>query len=87
MNNEAKKNEYLEKYSDSKDSIDESEREALRIPVDKIINSETKKERKEKARSYIIIGVILFLSVIVLMILTRRYVKKQKKPKKSSSKP
>jgi tetratricopeptide (TPR) repeat protein/DNA-binding CsgD family transcriptional regulator len=78
MNDDVKKNEYLEKYSDYKDSIDESEREALRIPVDKIINSETKKERKERVRSYIIIGVILFLSVIVLVILTRRYVKKQK---------
>jgi tetratricopeptide (TPR) repeat protein len=78
MNDEVKKNEYLEKYSDSKDSIDESEREALRIPVDKIIDTETKKEKKERLQAYIIIGIILLISVVIVAILTRRYVKKQK---------
>ena len=78
MNNEVKKNEYLEKYSDSKDSIEESERKALRIPVDKIINQENQKEKKERNLAFIIIGVIILVCVSLLLFFTRRYVKKQK---------
>jgi DNA-binding CsgD family transcriptional regulator len=78
MNDDVKKNEFLEKYSDSKDSIDESEREALRIPVDKIISKETKKEKKERTQAYIIIGIILLVSAVILVALTRKYIKKQK---------
>ncbi|ALR29194.1 hypothetical protein ATE47_00990 [Chryseobacterium sp. IHB B 17019] len=78
MNDDVKKNEFLEKYSDSKDSIDESEREALRIPVDKIISKETKKEKKERTQAYVIIGIILLVSAAILVVLTRKYIKKQK---------
>ncbi|WP_415325846.1 hypothetical protein [Chryseobacterium sp. MMS23-Vi53] len=78
MNNEEKKNEFLEKYSDSKDSIEESEREALRIPVDKIISKETQKEKEERTQAYIIIVSIILLSAMVITFFIRRYIKKQK---------
>lgn len=73
-----KKNEYLQKYSNINDSIAESEREALRIPVDKIIHAENEKEKSERLKYFILISAVIATAIIVVIALTRRYIKKQK---------
>lgn len=73
-----KKNEYLQKYSNINDSIAESEREALRIPVDKIIHAENEKEKSERLKYFILISAVVATAIIVVIALTRRYIKKQK---------
>jgi tetratricopeptide (TPR) repeat protein len=78
LDDNEKKNEYLQKYSDIQDSINDAEREALRIPVDKIIHAENEKEKDERLKYFTLIAVVIAASVIVVVILTRRYIKKQK---------
>ncbi|SHK90904.1 tetratricopeptide repeat protein [Chryseobacterium polytrichastri] len=78
LNNPDKKNEYLEKYSAISDSIKEAERQALRIPVDKIINEEKEREKNERTKYLLLISVLIVASIIIVIIVTRRYIKKQK---------
>ncbi|MEY8761750.1 tetratricopeptide repeat protein [Chryseobacterium tongliaoense] len=78
LNDTGKKNEYLEKYSDLKDSINDSEREAMQIPVDKILNEETQKEKKERIKFYILISIIIATSLFLLIFLTKKYIKSQR---------
>ncbi|MCS3529909.1 tetratricopeptide repeat protein [Chryseobacterium sp. JUb7] len=78
LNNVEKKNEYLEKYSDIKDSIDAAEREALSIPIDKIIKQENEKEKNERIKYFIAISAIIIASVIIVAYIVRKYIKKQK---------
>ncbi|MFP3593499.1 tetratricopeptide repeat protein [Chryseobacterium sp. SIMBA_038] len=73
-----KKNEYLQMYSNINDSIAESEREALKIPVDKIIHQENEKEKSERLKYFILISGVVAAAIIVVILLTRRYIKKQK---------
>ncbi|MET3536133.1 tetratricopeptide repeat protein [Chryseobacterium limigenitum] len=73
-----KKNEYLQKYSNINDSIARSEREALKIPVDKIIHTENEKEKSERLKYFILISGVVAAAIVVVIILTRRYIKKQK---------
>ncbi|KPH13836.1 hypothetical protein [Chryseobacterium sp. ERMR1:04] len=78
LSNPEKKNEYLEKYAAISDSINESEREALRIPVDKIIHTENEREKNERTKYLILISALIAACIIIVIILTRRYIKKQK---------
>ncbi|EJL69567.1 tetratricopeptide repeat protein [Chryseobacterium populi] len=78
LNDTSKKNEFLERYSDLKDSINDSEREAMQIPVDKIINEETQKERKERVKFYALISIIAVTSLFLLIFLTKKYLKNQR---------
>lgn len=78
LNDVNKKNEYLERYSDLKDSINDSEREALSIPVDKILNEETQKEKNERVKFYLLISIIITTSVMLLLFLTKKYLKNKR---------
>jgi DNA-binding CsgD family transcriptional regulator len=74
----SKKSEYLEKYIKIKDSIDDAEREALVIPVKKIIDREKRNERKDRIQLYILITIIIMLALAVIFGLRQRYIRKQK---------
>lgn len=78
LENYEKKNEYLEKYSNIKDSIEDSGRKALRIPVEKIIHEEQSREKDEKQKYFILIAVITLSSITIVTYLIRRYIKKKK---------
>jgi tetratricopeptide (TPR) repeat protein len=78
LNNIEKKNEYLEKYSYLSDSIEKDERNALDIPVKKILKKESQKEQEETTKYYIIILLIITTAGIILFLLIKAYQKKQK---------
>ncbi|SDQ15130.1 hypothetical protein SAMN05421664_0755 [Chryseobacterium soldanellicola] len=78
LNDIEKKNEYLEKYSHLSDSIEKDERNALDIPVKKIIKKESQKEKEERTKYYIIIVIIIAVATSILFFLVKAYQKKQK---------
>ncbi|WP_111961047.1 tetratricopeptide repeat protein [Chryseobacterium lathyri] len=63
LNNREKSNEYLEKYSSLKDSLDIVERKLIEVSVDKFINKKEKENNENKNKLYIIITSILLLFV------------------------
>ncbi|WP_292009027.1 hypothetical protein [Chryseobacterium sp.] len=76
--NTEKKNEYLEKYSEISDSIIKSEKEALNIPIDKIIQEESRKEKQQRQKFYILFASTIFVLILLLVLLSTKYLKKQK---------
>jgi len=78
LNDIEKKNEYLEKYAHLSDSIEKDERSALDIPIKKIIQKESQKEKEERTKYYIIISIIIATAGIILFLLIKGYQKKQK---------
>ncbi|WP_419868603.1 tetratricopeptide repeat protein [Chryseobacterium sp. CT-SW4] len=78
LNNTEKKNEYLEKYIVISDSIIKSEKEALAIPIDKIIQEETKKEKEQRNKFFALFASTMIVLIFVLIVLGTKYLKKQK---------
>jgi len=78
LNDIEKKNEYLEKYAHLSDSIEKDERNALDIPIKKIIKKESQKEQEERKKYIIIISIIIIITGILIFLLVKAYQKKQK---------
>jgi tetratricopeptide (TPR) repeat protein len=78
LNDVEKKNEYLEKYAHLSDSIEKDERNALDIPIKKIIKKESQKEQEERKKYIIIISIIIIITGILIFLLVKAYQKKQK---------
>ncbi|NML71791.1 hypothetical protein HHL23_18610 [Chryseobacterium sp. RP-3-3] len=77
LNNTDKKNEYLEKYTIINDSLSIAEKEAINIPLEKILNEKDEAEKSKNNLDYILAGIIFI--IVLFIIIRNRYVAKQKK--------
>ncbi|MET3538753.1 tetratricopeptide repeat protein [Chryseobacterium limigenitum] len=77
LNEKEKANEYLEKYSNINDSINESEKSSLDIPIEKVIKEKENQQKNEKYQLYLIIFLIAASALITIYYIRKSYIKNQ----------
>jgi tetratricopeptide (TPR) repeat protein/DNA-binding CsgD family transcriptional regulator len=77
LNDKEKVNEYLEMFTAINDSIIESEKNSLDVPVEKAIQEQENQKRNEKYKLYLLILLILVSALITIYFIRKDYIKKQ----------